>query len=287
MEEKKVDIMIEKKNSDKEEAIRRLVPYIRELIGDRSIRQASVDMGIAASYLSGMLKGNYMPSAEILRKMADEKASPQRGVTLEDLMVAAGYQNDYVLTVASKVMETDETKEEQIGSSSRCSDEVLARQERMRKVHERYRMSMKYAKTANAIILSELVQNNISFTQVNEPTGEVKGYKPDLILHVPKQPVLEWWFEFRFFPAEQMLRRIDLHHMFAQLLFMPPKIERKMSYVVDNVNVFELLLEYVGQLSYRGDLSVILVDTEEMCIRREAYLAHYQERDTGSEFYIV
>ena len=69
---------------------------IKKLIGDRSFRQTSIDSGVANSYISGIINGKYKPSIKILQKLTAPEANPQNGVTLEDLMVAAGYQEDYV-----------------------------------------------------------------------------------------------------------------------------------------------------------------------------------------------
>ena len=67
---------------------------VKELVGDRNIRKASEDTGVANSYISGIMNGKFKPSIKILQKLADPKANPQNGVTFEDLMVAAGYQDD-------------------------------------------------------------------------------------------------------------------------------------------------------------------------------------------------
>ena len=56
------------------------------------------DSGVAASYITAIINGKYLPSAEILRKLSVPYARPQNGITLEDLMIAAGYQEDYVGT---------------------------------------------------------------------------------------------------------------------------------------------------------------------------------------------
>lgn len=68
-----------------------LPEMIEKLIGDRSIRETSRDTDVAASYISGILKGNYMPSAEILSKLS---VNAQNGITKEKLMIAAGYLDE-------------------------------------------------------------------------------------------------------------------------------------------------------------------------------------------------
>lgn len=69
---------------------------VRKLVGNRTLLQVSEQAGIGKSTLAGILSGKYEPSVKILRRLTDSKANPQNGVTFEDLMVAAGYQDDYV-----------------------------------------------------------------------------------------------------------------------------------------------------------------------------------------------
>lgn len=74
-----------------------LSELVRKLVGYRSLRKVSEESGVAPSYISGIINGKRKnPSALILKKLTDSKANPQNGVTFEDLMVAAGYQNEYV-----------------------------------------------------------------------------------------------------------------------------------------------------------------------------------------------
>lgn len=61
---------------------------VNEIKGDRSIREMSEYTGIAASYISGMLKGQYCaPSLEIMCKITDPSSNPQGNVTPLELFM--------------------------------------------------------------------------------------------------------------------------------------------------------------------------------------------------------
>ena len=54
---------------------------INLLKGNRSIKKFSKDTGVSASYITGILQGKYLPSAEIIRKLSMPEANPQGGIT--------------------------------------------------------------------------------------------------------------------------------------------------------------------------------------------------------------
>lgn len=255
------------KNDDRTEAIARLVPYVKDLVGDRSLRKASEDMGITAAYLSGILKEKYMPSAEVLRKMTDPKSHPQNGVSLEDLMVAAGYQDEYVLNVANKVL----ASAEQRGSNG-----------------------AKFEKLGRALIISEMERFGYSFIRIDGLMNNMKGYQADLILEISQQIISEWWIDFRYFNKKytdqsfgRVHRRTQVLRMLSILFMAPPDSKRKLSLVINDEGVFDELAKMAGNIAYRGDLSIILINEEEYVIEKEIYLSHYWEEQTDSEFYIV
>ena len=96
-------------NTEKQEAMKRVSELIKKLVGERSIRKTGEDSGVTASYITSILKLKYMPSAEILKKLTSASAKPRNGVSLEDLMVAAGYQ-EKVTEISSFQLVLDELK---------------------------------------------------------------------------------------------------------------------------------------------------------------------------------
>lgn len=63
-----------------------LMDLVVRMKGDRSIRQMAIDTDVAASYISGILKGNYTPSITILYKLMTQ--SQDCSVTI-DMLIAS------------------------------------------------------------------------------------------------------------------------------------------------------------------------------------------------------
>ena len=71
---------------DPESAELDIGPYLKELRGDRSLRQVARDSGVSDPFLSQIEKGQRNPGLRILRKLADFY-----DVSLNDLLRRAGY----------------------------------------------------------------------------------------------------------------------------------------------------------------------------------------------------
>ena len=71
---------------DPESAELDIGPYLKELRGDRSLRQVARDSGVSDPFLSQIEKGQRNPGLRILRKLADFYE-----VSLNDLLRRAGY----------------------------------------------------------------------------------------------------------------------------------------------------------------------------------------------------
>ena len=287
-----------KKEYLKKQAIHKVALLVDELKGDRSIRRTAEDTGVAASYITGILKEKYLPSADILRKLAAPEAKPQNAITLEDLMVAAGYQTDYVEEAYKEAL-YDEVQDDHSGKTIDVQPniEMLSRiaayaekfngptpsQERQK---QRMQEMSKFESLATGVIYKALAEKGIHFSNANDVVG-VRGFRPDMSVYVPMQPILEWWFEFKYIGADKNRGYINLKHILGQFMFIEPKLERKISLVISSREDFDILCGYKDKLAYRGDLSVILIDEETFSVVREEYLAHYNMYDNESEFYIV
>ncbi len=266
----------------------RIAKVVNELKGERSIRRMAEDTDVAASYLTGILKERYLPSAEILSKLAAEDANPQNGITLEDLMIAAGYQTkyqmDYILDIADKKITVEfDTKEQHAEDSDKRLQAYYDALKQSRKEYEKY---MKFAKGA---ILMALNEKHIVSSPVDSENIGIRGYKPDMSIYVSKQPILEWWFDFKYINKEDCdkVKNFSVVDYLGKYMFLDKRLERKITYVVNDEILFSKLEAYKNHLSYRGDLSIMLIDDEEFSIRREVYLSYYRENDYSSEFTIT
>lgn len=283
--EKKIDYVVGVKDEKKAANMARVAKVITELKGERSIRRMAEETGVAASYITGILKEKYLPSADILRKLADSSANPQNGVALEDLMIAAGYQDNYVEGVMPDGLLDELEDDNNSGVEERLSryTDAMARHKQDRQ--ERVRFNQ----IASGAVLKALYENGIKFGSGEDGSPSAVGFKPDFSVTVAQEPILDWWFVFKHVKdvGSAINRKHIIRHYIERFMFLDPVASRKISVVVDDEEVFYELSQYKNHLSYRGDLSVILLSPDDYSIVKEQYIAYYFENGEKGEFTIV
>lgn len=275
-------------NDAKLEKIARVGAVIRELIGERSIRKTAEESGVAASYITGILKGRYLPSAEILRKLAMPKAKPQNGVTLEDLMIAAGYQDDYIDIIPSGEYDEDDF----IREIRENKNDPFAAEERLKQYREdmrKYREeSHGFELTAEGAIGRKLIERGIEYSVALRYEKRIKGYKPDFPLSISNHKIEQWWFDFKHFNDDKIPpNRLIIKFRLGKYMFLESDSKRKISLVINDAEKFDEIIMYCNHLSYRGDLSVILLDKDTYAVVSEVYLSHFDENDHSSEILLI
>lgn len=77
-----------------------LMDLVARMKGNRSIRQMAIDTDVAASYISGILKGNYTPSITILYKLMaqSQDSSVTINMLITSVTVRAYKKDDELLT---------------------------------------------------------------------------------------------------------------------------------------------------------------------------------------------
>ncbi len=277
-------------NDSRDDRIKKVSELVKELIGDRSIRGTAEDTGVAASYITGILKERYLPSANILGKLAAPGSNPRNGVALEDLMIAAGYQVDYI----SKIYDSDIVFEqmEKDDPSGRLStytqlnseNDGLERKDRLKK---RRQEIAAFESMMTGIIYRTLSEKGYRFTSSMNQYA-IREYRPDMVIDIHNDCILEWWFEFKMIILEREENaRMEARRILAKMVFITPKQERKISIVVNHKGVYDAMREYRDKLALRCDLSIILVDDKNMNIVDEVYLSHFDLYNSKSEFFIA
>lgn len=143
----------------------------------------------------------------------------------------------------------------------------------------------KFSITAIGIILTELGKKGLK-CQVGEVKDLAeKGSLPDDYIKVDGANIDEWWFvywnkenrENEQYVITDGARTYLLFNRFGPTI---PDPRRKASVVVDDEKMFDAICELKGKNSYRGNLSVILIDTEDSSIVKEELLSSYDIDDT-------
>ncbi|MBR3235057.1 MAG: helix-turn-helix transcriptional regulator [Atopobiaceae bacterium] len=116
---------------------------------------------------------------------------------------------------------------------------------------------------------------------------------PDVILEVDTETIKSWWLCFEEGVVDKgdretnFVNEIRARAALARFWNFAPSPERKASIVVEDESLYEMLTAQNGG-AYRGNLSAILVDTEDARIISEEFLATYEEgADEGTLMRIV
>ncbi len=266
-------------NDEKADAIRKVSELVKELVGERSIRKTGEEAGVAASYITGIIKQKYLPSADILRKLTATNARPRNGISLEDLMVAAGYQDRYY--------EGDIKDDEDKVIVDRHGKSLMVDNEKRRKRELEIR---RFESLSTGIIFRTLAANYPHFTAESE-IGGARGFKPSIAVCISnKQPIIEWWFDIKYMSddvAQDPTRGVSvIRQTLGRYMFVEPSICRKISLVISNEDVFNRVLGYKDKLSYRGDLSIILINEDTLSFAEEEYLSHFKP-EKKNEFFLA
>ena len=260
----------------REEKIEAVAEKIELLIGDRSLRQVAAASGLTAAGLSNILKRKYLPSADTLRKLSSEKANPQNGVTLGDLLYAAGYQTESLNDVIDYVI-----KDSMIEVNPFSADG-----NRSRNVYLRAYQGQLYEMLGKGLVSDALLAKGIHFQLERiDPTAGIETVA-DMRIQLEDEKVKEWFCLFKDCSERRHLY-LDIPRWVGRFFLIPSKPDRKLSIVVNSEDAYQKICMYKDAMSYRGELSVILIDDKKAELISETYLANYDLGDTSKEIYLV
>ena len=244
-----------------------LADIVARAKGDRSARQYSKDSNVSQALISRTLQGGYRPSAKIIRKLTDPKAKPQGGVTYEEMMAAAGYlqiADALDEAVRNALLPSTQGKEKQ-------SDEAEG--------EDRSKLTL-YESVINGFILEKMRQKNFHYAM--ELGSQIDAF--DLILFVDLPPIKHWCFDIYYISEPIITPNRWLFRILGKVAATTSDCERKVSVVINDEKLFSYIKKYQGKISYRGDLSVILVKLEDLSTE-EFYLSHFDEEEY-TEFFL-
>ena len=268
---------MEKKTDGKTE----LGSMIKLARGDRSLRKYAKDAGVSSTTVYVIENGKYTPSPKMIQKLTSKQASPQNGITYEDVMNAAGYKTEQDEEKADEkaremavqiIVEADKSDtNDRIGRYS-----YEARRAFMDQLNDR----------AKGLIFYSLAKAGMAFSnEVDERSSPFR--KNDLLLSIDKGRIRTWKMQFLCTPDGERYTRINASMLFSRFLTYPNTKEMKFSVVTNDPSSFAYFKKYEHALAFRGDLSVILVDINVQEILDEVYLSNYFLDDYSDEFHLV
>ena len=264
---------------------------------DRSLREYARDSGVDAAILSKIINGRYIPKKPgIYEALTSRKASPRGGVTYQLLMEAAGTSEEYQSGLAAGMSMGLQTALNDIPSSDLirvlqargiASDDFrkqvatasAMKPEEIRKLQRINSETLRFAATANGILLGYLGKRGLTFQIVHTEGTEVDGIHFDTYIRLMNHEVSEFLIRYAFFPEEEAsslpLAKNTLRKMVEELVFLRPSRERIISVVTNHTEAYHDLCGCKDQLSFNGELTVILFDHESATLLKEAYISHY------------
>ena len=255
----------------------RLSKLVEAAKGERSIREYSADSGVNPTTISKIISKGYTPSSGVIKKLGSPEARPRGNVTLQDLMIAAGYSEDYIKT--DILVDMGQGREEFVEVAG--TERARARQEESFRTY--MQLVRRFETMASGAIYTGLAKKGIMFTPGQNVELAVRGYRPDIFIKLQSGSLKEWWFDFRKIRSNEDGKhvpiRMHVRQSLGRYVLLEPDKNRKLSIVVDDEEFFDAIISYKGKTSYRGDLSVILIDTDELCILKEEYIAFYELDD--------
>lgn len=131
-------------------------------------------------------------------------------------------------------------------------------------------------------ITEKLDLNKIKFVFNNDNNTVDIESKPDYSITIEDEQIKSWWFIFW-----KESSKLNLHYkmsnkeraalLVSKFVITRPDRQRKSSIVVNDIELYKEIEKFEGNLSYKGNLSVILFDENEMIISAEKNISTYDD----------
>ena len=276
---------------------------------DRSLREYARDCGVDAAILSKMINGTYIPKKTgIYEALTNPQASPRGGVTFAQMIAAANASEDFrngmsagmsagMLTALQDIPSSSMIKVLQargIAAGGRGGSEPLSsvvKPEEIRRIQRIRSEAQRFTAIANGIILGSLGKKGLTFQLVHADGEEIDGIRFDTCVKLMNHEISEYLIRYAFISDEEdaspMLAISTMRRMVEELVFLKPQRARITAVVTNHPGAYENLCACKDQLSYNGELSVLLFDLERAMLLKEEYISHYITEDPANEIHLI
>ena len=231
--------------------------------------------GLTESAVSRYFNGSRTPNADALNKIA--MALGTSSAALLGSVVAGGLGllgtaihavNPLVGITALGTMSVISKSKIPNKSESKQADLEL---EKLQKTIENSK------KQISGTIVTSFINKGYSFKIDN---NEITEDSPDLCLYFDNENIKSGWFVFwdNEFNKIINISKNDLSkYLVSKFMLTEPDRAKKSSLVVKDKELFDLISELKGKISYKGNLSVLLIDTDSMSIVNERNISYYDD----------
>ena len=274
----------------------KLAEYIDIAKGkDRTMSEYANAAGVNLSTISRIKSGDYKPGVKILKKLTSEEAQPRGGIHFGMLYEALMLSNPLLATMPfgpilletraaiSEVKERKENEKVRESSEEKLEEKEDEHSLERSKWTKYSRECRKFSAVATGIIYNAVVSKGIHFHSAKIEEQEPLWYEGEVLLELEEQQISKWFFRFATLNKDdrsfdKYVKEMALKQI-SNLVFLSEDNTRKVSIVVNENELYQYLLEYKDKLSYRGNLSIIWVDADEVMIWKEEYLSVYGDKD--------
>lgn len=173
-------------------------------------------------------------------------------------------------------------REKQSQSLSYTNDVMLQFEKRLKR----------FSATALGTLYSAAAKKGIVCQQGDIKSIDIYEGRPDDFIIVTNNSIQEWWLVFwtrdkEFEKSFVMFLKDRAAVLISRFVTAAADPRRLATIVVDDAELFDAVCKYKDHNSYRGNLSVLLLDTENVAVVREERLSSYSEEDKDNIFFSV
>lgn len=257
---------------------KRLAKLVADAKGeDRSIREYASACGVNPTTISMIISKGYEPGIKILKKLAKPEAKPRNGVTAQDILLATKYSDGFLIP---DYIAYDNEGNEIIIESKLTG---LQKWKAFEKLEQRFKT------VGMGCIHSALSAKGIVFQSHSVTDLDIRWFRPDMYLKMIDGSIKSWQFNFKKkFSSVNKPVVYFARQVIGYYATIPTEADMKFSVVLDDEDVYIAFLSLKDKISLRMNLSIILIDTDNLEVAKEDYIAFYdQNSDENSMLKIV
>lgn len=251
---------------------------IKELANSKKISQKKLSdlTGLTESSISRYINGTRTPNASALNKIAKALGTSSDFLLGAAVVGTAAFTTDFLpfgivsaalsLGTMSKLSKSKKLSESGIFANEKEADNL---QTKARKSNIIF----------TGIIQNALLEKGITFSLLQNTDD---SNAPDLAYTINANEINNWWFIFWGIDIQKVAaisKEDQAKLLLSKFVLTKPDNRRKSSIVVSDKELYDAFLKMKGNISYKGNLSVILIDTDKIAIESEEEISFYDDEN--------